>query len=273
MFNFHDSSLPTSISAANLLPMVEPHAAKLEACADAMEAAGIGGDPNNGHAIQLRRMAAGMRVDAVQGRLPSAIHAASAKNSAVAATLQACADAGVSVPASGRFTLEGLNAALDAAFATNSHPMAWSQRIELKNQIFAAGMLIEEPVINAKVVKAAAAMLVKAGIPVPTTHMFTLDEINAHLDKTKLSPEDRISLKENLLVAGLMERQGVVVPLRKPGINVARSIFAQLELDEPKPGEKVSLGKLNAAMAAKGFSFERKIQTKATLHAAGFLQE
>ena len=133
-------------------------------------------------------------------------------------------------------------------------------------------MLIEETAINTKVVQAAGRMLAAAGIPIPT-HVFTLDEINAHLDKTKLTPEQRISLKENLLAAGLMERAGVVTPLRKPGINVARSIFAQLEIDEPKHGEKVSLGKLNTAMAAKGFDFQRRIETKATLHSAGFLQD
>lgn len=60
------------VSAANLLPKVEPHASKMEACADAMEAAGIGGDPNNGHAVVLRKMAGHMRAEAAQGRMPSA---------------------------------------------------------------------------------------------------------------------------------------------------------------------------------------------------------
>jgi len=266
-------NMDTAISAANLLPQVEPHAAKLEACADAMEAAGIGGDPNNGHAVQLRRMAACMRADAAQGRMPSSIHAAATKNSAVTAALQACADAGVTVPANGRFTLEGLNAALDAAFRPDSHPMYLTRRIELKNQIAAAGLLTEEPVINVKVVQAAGRMLAQAGIPIPT-HVFTLDEINAELDKTKLSPGERISLKETLLAAGLMERQGVVVPLQKPGMSIARSIFAQLEIDAPtKPNEKVSLGTLNRAIRDKGFSVERSIAIKSTLHAAGLLRD
>jgi hypothetical protein len=66
---------------------------------------------------------------------------------------------------------------------------------------------------------------------------------------------------------------GIVVPLQRPALNVARSIFAQLDIDEPKAGEKVSLSKLNAAMDANGFGIERKIQTKSTLHAAGLLQD
>ena len=60
-----------NIAAANMLPKVEPHAAGLEKIADAMECDGIGGDPNNGHAVLLRRMAGSMRAEAAQGRLPS----------------------------------------------------------------------------------------------------------------------------------------------------------------------------------------------------------
>jgi hypothetical protein len=262
-----------TMSASNLLPMVEPHAAKLEACAAEMEAAGIGGDPNNGHAVHLRKMAAQMRADAVQGRLPSAVHAASTNNSAVAGALIACQEAGVRVPPSGRFTLEALNSALDAAFRPETHPMYLTKRIELKNQIFAAGMLTEESIVDVKIVKAAAAMLVKAGIPVPTTHQYTLAEINAHLSKTQLSPEERIVLKENLCAAGLMERAGTVVPLQKPGMHIARSIFAQLDLAPPPVGQKVSLGALNRAIREKGISAEKSIHIKSTLHAAGLLQD
>jgi hypothetical protein len=262
-----------SVSAANLLPKVEPHAHALEQIAAMMEADGIGGDFNNGYVKQLLQMAACMRADAALGRMPSAIHAAgNSANPVVAATLRACRSAGVDVPASGRFTLEGLNAALDVAFP-KSQPMSLDRRLQLKNQIAAAGMLTEDlPAANVKIVEKAVTLLRKAGIPVPTTHMFTLDDINAALDKTTLSPSDRIELKTTLTSAGLMERTGTVVPLQRPNVTVARSVFAQLELDEPRPGEKVSLGKLNAAMDAKGFSTERRIHTKATLYAAGLLQ-
>jgi hypothetical protein len=62
------------IEAANMLPKIEPHAAKLEAAADGLEAAGIGGDASNGHAVILRKMAGHLRAEAAQGRMPAAFH-------------------------------------------------------------------------------------------------------------------------------------------------------------------------------------------------------
>src|SRR5437660_12066468 len=117
-----------NLSAANLLHLVEPHAAKLEAIAGAMEKDGIGGDANNGHAVTLRRMAACMRADAAVGRMPNVyydrdrLHAtgddlhAAAESPAKIAALNTCADAGIDPPSGGKFTLEQLNASLDAAF-------------------------------------------------------------------------------------------------------------------------------------------------------------
>jgi hypothetical protein len=141
---FFNTPLTNQISAANMLPKVEPHAAKLEACAAEMEAAGIGGDMTNGHAVILRRMAASMRADAVQGRLPSAVHAAGDDPAPQIAALHACREAGVSVPHTGRFaSLEALNASLDAAFDKDA-PGYLERRIALKNKVIQAGMLIEQ---------------------------------------------------------------------------------------------------------------------------------
>lgn len=60
---------------SNLSTVVEPHARNLETSADAMEGAGIGGHPTRGHAAIMRRMAADLRANAVQGKLPSAFDA------------------------------------------------------------------------------------------------------------------------------------------------------------------------------------------------------
>jgi hypothetical protein len=60
----------TRVEAANLLSKVEPHASACEAAADSMEAAGIGADPQNGHAAVLRRMAGQMRAAAAVGKIP-----------------------------------------------------------------------------------------------------------------------------------------------------------------------------------------------------------
>jgi hypothetical protein len=53
-----------------IIGKVEPHAGAIESCAAAMEAAGIGMHPDNGHVAHLRRMAAAMRVDAATGKVP-----------------------------------------------------------------------------------------------------------------------------------------------------------------------------------------------------------
>jgi hypothetical protein len=55
---------------SNLLLKIEPHAARLEDAADQMDAAGIGGHATRGHAAVLRDMAACMRAEASQGKLP-----------------------------------------------------------------------------------------------------------------------------------------------------------------------------------------------------------
>lgn len=92
------AKLDPVLQAANMLPKVEPHATKMEACADAMEAAGIGGDPNNGHAVILRKMAGHLRAEGAQGRLPGAFHGMYAaadrvKEDTAAVTAKAVADA------------------------------------------------------------------------------------------------------------------------------------------------------------------------------------
>ncbi|MFG1388817.1 DUF6582 domain-containing protein [Xanthobacter versatilis] len=56
---------------AGIREVVEPHASALESCAAALEAAGIGTNPSQGHAAMLRRLAGSMRADAAMGRLPT----------------------------------------------------------------------------------------------------------------------------------------------------------------------------------------------------------
>jgi hypothetical protein len=62
---------PEKVEAnARTMSMVEPHALACEACADGMEAAGVGGDPQNGHALVLRRVAGHLRAAAALGKVP-----------------------------------------------------------------------------------------------------------------------------------------------------------------------------------------------------------
>jgi|SRR5580704_5177698 hypothetical protein len=62
----------------NNLSKIEPHAAKLESAASAMDAAGIGGHPSRGHAAILRTMAGDLRSQAALGRMPASFDSLSA---------------------------------------------------------------------------------------------------------------------------------------------------------------------------------------------------
>lgn len=65
------TDLSTKLAASEETRMkVEPHAKALDACADTMEAAAVGGHPSNGHVAVLRRMAGAMRAEAAMGKIP-----------------------------------------------------------------------------------------------------------------------------------------------------------------------------------------------------------
>jgi hypothetical protein len=258
----------------NLLPQVESHAARLEGCADAMEADGIGGDPNSGHALILRRMASDLRSDAARGRLSGSFHAAAeAPRYGLSGALQACKDAGLKVPQSNKFSRDDLDLALDKVFKNSPHPNALQLRVNLKNKIYAAGMVIEESQINEKQVVGAGRMLRKFGIPIPT-HVHSLESINAELDaRPEISSADRVSIKQNLLMAGLMDAAdgNIETPLTRPNTKMAYLILDQLGLDYPPPGQKLSTGILNSAMTKAGLSPIKRIEIKSNLAAAGFI--
>lgn len=60
----------SNLEAANVLHKVKSHADGIRACADGMEAAGMGGHERSGHVAVLRRMADKMEAEAVLGKLP-----------------------------------------------------------------------------------------------------------------------------------------------------------------------------------------------------------
>jgi hypothetical protein len=259
---------------SNLLHMIEPHAAAIESCADAMEADGIGGDPNNGHAVVLRKMAGDLRSDAARGRLSGSFHAsAEAPRYGLSGALQACKDADLKVPAGNKFSRDDLDLALDKVFKNSLHPNALQLRVNLKNKIYAAGMVIEESQINEKQVLGAGRMLRKFGIPIPT-HVHSLDSINAELDaRPEISSADRVSIKQNLLMAGLMDAAdgNIETPLTRPNTKMAYLILDQLGLDYPLPGLKLSRGALNAALSKASLSPTKRVEIKSNLAAAGFI--
>lgn len=58
------------IEASSVLHKVKPHTDRIRACAEAMEAEGMGGHERNGHVAVLHRMADKMEAEAVMGKLP-----------------------------------------------------------------------------------------------------------------------------------------------------------------------------------------------------------
>jgi hypothetical protein len=269
----------------NYLDKVEPHAMGLEFAARDMERDGIGGDPNNGHAVILRKMAGDLRAQGARGVLPHSYNSAGSNlyasaeqptNYGVSGTLRACAEAGLKMPAGNRFaSVEELDRALTLAFAGNKSPSALSNRIELKSKLFAAGMVADEtPAIDEKRILHVGKLLRAAGIPIPT-YVWTVAEINAELDKTKLSPGDRIALKNHCLAAGLLQASdGMIEPPRSPpalDTRRALAVLHEIGLDAPEPGRKIGLGMLNAALAKAGTPVGRRFEIKSALALAGLI--
>jgi hypothetical protein len=187
--------------------------------------------------------------------------------------LRACRHAGLAVPPNGRFpSLEALNAALDRAF-DKAMPTSLERRLELKAKIFAAGLVIESVPINEKVVLTAATMLRKAGIKFDGKHMMTVGELDAEMAAKNLPIEHRLEIKVACSRAGLLDESNIRVtpPAPKPNVGVTRSIFVQLGIEPPAPGQKTSLAAVDEAMARRGFDIARRLQIKATLSATGAL--
>jgi|SRR5579871_4161773 len=65
----HSLSAAASLGGP-IIEQVKPHVEACNACADAMEAAGIGTHPTKGHVQALRHVAAHLAASAVSGRLP-----------------------------------------------------------------------------------------------------------------------------------------------------------------------------------------------------------
>jgi hypothetical protein len=180
--------------------------------------------------------------------------------------------AGVKLPANGRFTRESLDMVL------MSTKLSIEQRVKLKNEIYAAGMVDEPPrPVDEAAVRHAANLLRKHGIALRSDNtMFTVADIDAAAAERNLSVSDRLHLKRSLEVAGLLDLEGTTVskpPMSKPAPGVVANICASLDIDPPRAGAKVSLATLNKAMAAKDMPPRRRIEVKAILSAAGVLAE
>lgn len=180
------AKLSEPVSAANLLPKVEPHAVALEGCANAMEAAGIGTDSNNGHAVMLRKMADNMRAEAAQGRVPSSW-------SMYAAAEKLAANATVTVDVAAE--VAKLIAPISASIAAMTTAIA-----DVKASARTASQAPERKSMSAS----SLSLLARAGLQAPTAEgeKIPLDKLDAALKEHSI--EQRLELKTSLRQAGLL---------------------------------------------------------------------
>jgi hypothetical protein len=272
-----------TVSAANVLDKIEPHAKALEGCANAMEAAGIGGHSDGGHVALLRKMAADLRSQAAHGRMPyvyrdAGLHAAddvhaASESPAMIKAIQAMEAAGIEPPSGGKFaSMDALDLQLSSVF-DRAAPGYFEQRVSLKNAILKAGLVAEpEKRPDEGAIRYFANLMRKHKLEFDTKYMLTVPELDRLMASAKLDPGSRIEVKVAAQRAGVLDLENTAMaqPLPKPNIAVARSIFGSLDLDV-KPGQLVSLATLNRALTEKGVDTRRRIEIKNALTACGAL--
>jgi hypothetical protein len=172
---------------ANAMSIVEPHAQACEACAAAMEVAGIGGDPNNGDAVHLRKIAGHMRASAALGRVPHSysdygVHAAAdSKSTDVVAEMSKKLDEMVKPLADGLKAMETKLADLKASAVAD----------------------VEAPV-RKTLPASITTLLAKAGLEAPANgEKFSLAKVNEALKE--LPYATRLQVKAALGQSGLLD--------------------------------------------------------------------
>lgn len=182
--NAEITALKTTLAASEeTRNKVEPHAKALEACADAMDAAAVGGHPQNGHAAVIRRMAGSMRAEAAMGKIPHIFRDhdyplyASADNQGAAPASAQTENAEVTALKAQMAKLEG---DLAAARAASPEP----QRKTLTPQI--------------------ASLMAKAGVSLGDDGKLSASAVDAGLRKAGLSINERLRIKAAFAQAGLL---------------------------------------------------------------------
>jgi hypothetical protein len=217
------------------------------------------------HASQIQEF-----VDAVGEPEPAVLVKASPETRTHA--IQALRAAGVEVPKAGAFTGAELDTALDVAI-DKTLPGAIRRRMELKSQVYAAGLVLEKPTnANTAVVVTAGLMLKKAKIPAPTGKPYSVDEFDGLAAAADLSVAHRLEIKGACIKAGLVQ-DSIIKPSTAPppkAVHDAKQICERLDLDVPA-GKKLSVHALEAAMDAHRWDAGRRAYAKSALHAAGLI--
>ena len=198
------------VNAANHLAKVERHAAELEKAADHMDAAGLGGDPRNGHAAVARDMAADMRASAVRGVMPSSysrFFAAADKTATETVDIDGIVKAAVEKTA-GEFTkqIAEVKAAAEKTAAEQVAALAAAET-KIADMKAAAERTAQEaaPVARKTLTTGNLAMLAKTGVELPAEGgKLDKDALNKALSAANIPTEKRFELKAALAQAGVL---------------------------------------------------------------------
>jgi hypothetical protein len=186
---------PATVNAnANTMALVEPHAKACEACASGMEAAGIGGHPERGHAVMLRKMAGNMRAAAAMGQIPHIYRDHDYFMNAAADT----GNANATKPLDGA----ELAAKVEAAVKPLADKLAavGTQLADLKAKAFADSPAPERKTVKPEIT----ALLAKAGLEAPADgSKLALGKVDAALKELPVS--QRLTVKAALSQAGLID--------------------------------------------------------------------
>lgn len=182
--NAKEKTESDKLAAGSVAHLITPHANALRACADKMEAAGVGAAPKSGHAAVLNHMAGCMEADAAQGRIPSVyqgydfLHGSADKKESKAGDN------------------EQMKKLQDSVESLTSQVTDLTKR-----EFHASGAPARQTVM---VEPAVMKMLAKSGIKDATDkdRKLTLGEVNEMFDKLGTPTAKRIETKFNLQAAG-----------------------------------------------------------------------
>lgn len=178
---------PKLAAKAHTESMVEPHAKALEACADGMEAAGIGGHAQRGHVAIARKMASTMRASAAMGQIPHIFQTDD--------FYRGSSDTGASDV---KKELDGIRTEMKAAIDGLG-----TKFTDLAAKAFNASAAPERKTISAEVT----ALLAKGGLTEAAEKgSLTVEQVDKMLDAQNLTGTARIEAKLKLMASGVLKQ-------------------------------------------------------------------
>jgi hypothetical protein len=177
-----------------IIDQVKPHVEACMACADAMEAAGVGSHPTMGHAAALRKIGRHMAVEAATGKVPHIYNDHSYFDASPAAAADASKKNDEAIAAAVEKAVAPLKAELDAAN---------TKLVDLKAAAFTGATPPERTTLPANI----KTLLAKANIVETDVKDGKLStaQVNAILDAGNIHGQKATEMKLKLRHDGLME--------------------------------------------------------------------